>query len=46
MILKLPWFSFHITVKLKLHIPALMLSSATDLFVYFGIILIDPKTIR
>ena len=45
-ILKLRWYSFHITVKLKQHTLVLMLSLVTGLSECSGTILTDNKTIR
>ena len=43
-ILKLHWYSFHITLKLKQHTLALMLSLVTGLSECSGTILTDNKT--
>ena len=45
-ILKLRWYSFHITVKLKLLTLVLMLSLVTGLSECSGTILTDNRTIR
>lgn len=45
-ILKLHWYSFHITVKLKQHTLVLMLSLVTGLYEFSGTILTDNRTVR